>query len=149
MKLNIAPSRIIVTFLVSMLVLGAALFGLFFNIFLDTPWDFRQPLIIAFWVVSTLIFLILTLTQNYYILEKKYVVVKRFNKELVYYFSDIIYIDEEKSEKKKVIYFFTRQGHSRYLTFDTKGILYKTMVEKCQNRLSKEEFESKYPDEKL
>ena len=149
MKLKISPLRTIVSFLLAFLFLGVALFFMCWTIFFDFPWDFRQPLIIGLWVVSGIVFLILSLTQNYYILSKKYVTVKRYTKELIYYFSDVIYIDEEKSMKKKMIHFYTRQGHPRYLNFDRKGILYQTMLEKCENRMSKEEFERTHPDVKL
>ncbi|MBR0295696.1 MAG: hypothetical protein IJQ67_07375 [Bacilli bacterium] len=149
MKLKISPLRTIVSFLLAFLFLGVALFFMCWTIFFDFPWDFRQPLIIGLWVVSGIVFLILSLTQNYYILSKKYVTVKRYTKELIYYFADVIYIDEEKSTKKKMIHFYTRQGHPRYLNFDRKGILYQTMLEKCENRMSKEEFERTHPDVKL
>ena len=149
MKLKISPLRTIVSFLLAFLFLGVALFFMCWTIFFDFPWDFRQPLIIGLWVVSGIVFLILSLTQNYYILSKKYVTVKRYTKELIYYFADVIYIDEEKSMKKKMIHFYTRQGHPRYLNFDRKGILYQTMLEKCENRMSKEEFERTHPDVKL
>lgn len=149
MKLVVDRRRTILTFIIVFLVMGAALFGICFWIFLDFPWDFRQPLIIAFWIVSSIVFLVLSLTKNYYVLEKKYLVVKRYTKELVYYFSDVLYIDEEQSIKKKTIHFYTRQGHARYLSFDRQGIIYKTMLEKCTNRLSKEEFEKGYPDVRL
>ena len=149
MKLYIPRYKTILTFLAAFIFLGAALFGICFWIFLDWPWDFRQPLIIGLWLLSSIVFLILSLTANYYVLNKKYIMVKRLGKELYYYFSDVVYIDEEKSEKKKMIHFFTRQGHTRYLTFDKEGLIYKTMLEKATNRISKEEFEKKYPDVRL
>ena len=149
MKLVVDRRRTILTFFIAFLIMGAVLFGICFWIFLDFPWDFRQPLIIGIWVISSIVFLVLSLTANYYELNKKYVLVKRLRKELIYYYSDVIYIDEEKSAKKKMVHFYTRQGHARYLNFDKDGILYKTMLERCTNRMSKEEFERKYPDVRL
>ena len=149
MKLKINPTRIIVSFIFASLFVGAALFGICYHMFLFETWDWRQITIIVFYVVSTIGFLLFALLSNYYILERKYVEVHRFKKVLVYSFSDIIYIEEEKSKKEKVIHFYTRQGHTRYLTFDQKGLLYKAMLEKCQNRLTKEEFYTKYPNVKF
>ena len=149
MILRINPWRVILTFLAAFLLLSAVLFAILFNIFLDFPWDFRQPLIISIFILSSIFFLVLSLTKNYYELTKKYIKVKRLGRELIYYFSDVVYIDEEKSVKKKMVHFYTKQGHPRYLTFDKNGIIYKTMLEKCQNRMSKEEFYKKHPDVKL
>jgi len=149
MKLKIRPTRIIVSFIFAALFVGAFLFGVCWHMFLFETWDWRQYALIAFWVISTIVFLIVALIGNYYVLERKYVEVHRFKKVLVYNFSDVIYIDEEKSKKHKTIYFYMRQGHTRYLTFDQKGLLYKAMLEKCQNRLSKEDFEREYPNIKF
>ena len=88
MKLKISKVRTIVTFLIASLLLAVILFGICFGIFINWPWDFRQPLIIGLWLFSGVIFLILSLTMNYYVLSKKYVTVKRYSRELIYYFSD-------------------------------------------------------------
>ena len=149
MKLRISIFRTLLIFLIATLLLGVMLFFICFNIFLDFPWDFRQPLIITLYSASAVVFFILTFTFNYYELNKKYVKVKRYSRELIYYFSDIVYIDKAKSEKKKVIHFYTRQGHARYLTFDQKGLVYKAMLDRCHNLLSDEEFHNLHPDVKL
>ena len=149
MKLKISPIRTILTFFAAFILLGSVLFAICFNIFLTFPWDFKQPLIIGLFLVSSIFFLVISLTANYYVVNKKYIEVKRLTKKLIYYYSDVIYIDEEKSKKKKMVHFYTRQGHPRYLTFDQKGIIYDTMIERCKNRLSKEDFERLHPDVKL
>lgn len=132
-------------------VLGAGLiFGLTFNLFLFTfPYDWRQYLIIGIWAILTIGLFLLTFLFSYYEVFKKYVMVHRGTKKLIYYYSDVVYIDEEKSERKKTITFYTRQGHTRYLMFDKHNVLYKTMLANCKNRLSKDEFERKYPQVKL
>ena len=103
-------------------------------------------LIISFWLLGAIFFYILTIKMNYYVLHKKYVVVKRYNKELVYNFSDVIYIDEAQSEKKKTIIFVTNKGHERYLIFDKENILYQVMLQKCTNRISKEQLKNRFPN---
>ncbi len=149
MKLRISPYRTIVSFLVAALVVAAILFGVFWSVFLEWPWGWEPITLIVVWAVSTIVFLIITLVNSYYIVERKYVEVKRIGKSLIYNYDDVIYIDEEKSKKKKTVYFYTRQGHSRYMTFDRKGVLYEVMLEKCKNRLSKEDFYRLHPDAKL
>ena len=129
---------------------GAAIFGMSFTLFLFTfPYDWRQYCIIGGWALLSIGLIVATYLTSYYEVNRKYVEVKRGTKTLVYYFSDVVYIDEEKSKKKKMVHFYTKQGHARYLIFDKEGILYKTMLSNCTNRLSKEEFEQRYPNVKL
>lgn len=129
-----------------MLVLGGVFFLIFFKQFTTLPWDYLPYLIISIWLVGAVVFYILTIKFNYYTLYKKYVVVHRYTKQMTYYFSDVLYIDEVQSEKKKTIIFVTNKGHSRYLIFDKKNILYPIMKEKCQNTISKEQLMKKFPN---
>ena len=142
---RLLPSLLIIIFL------GAGLiFGLTFNLFVFTfPYDWRQFAIIGIWLALSITLIILTITTGYYEVQKKYVIVHKGMKKLIYYYSDVVYIDEEQSEKKKMVHFFTKQGHVRYLTFDRGGILYNTMIANCKNRISKEEFQMKYPKVKI
>lgn len=128
-----------------MIPIGGLLFWCFYKQFTTLPWDFLPYLIIAGWILGAVIFYIITIKMNYYVLHKKYVVVKKYNKELVYNFSEIIYIDEEQSLKKKTIIFATNKGHSRYLIFDKENILFNVMLQKCTNRISKEQLLMKFP----
>ena len=122
---------------------------MFLNTFLTLPWDWRQWTIIGFWAVSGIALIVITPLNIYYEINKRYVVVSKYGKKTTYNYSDVVYIDEEKSEKKKVVHFYTNKGHARYITFDQKGLLYKTMLANCKNRLSKEDFEANYPNVKL
>lgn len=144
MKLQIDPKRTIISCIFAAIFAAGIFFLAVHQSFLTWPWNFVPYLVIGVYIVLTTAFFILTLKSSYYILEKKSVIVRRFRKDLRYNFYDIIYIDQEKSEKKRMIYFFTRQGHTRYLTFDKEGLLYKVMLEKCP-LMSKEDFEAKYP----
>lgn len=129
-----------------MLIIGAIFFGIFFQNFITLPWDYLPYLLIAIWLAGGVIFYIYSISKNYYVLSKKYVTVHRYGKQLVYNFSEIIYIDEEKSQKKQTIIFVTNKGHERLLTFDRKNILFRVMLEKCTNRISKEELLQRFPN---
>ena len=133
----------------SVVFVGVLFFLMFLNTFLTLPWDWRQWTIIGFWAVSGIALIVITPLNIYYEINKRYVVVSKYGKKTTYNYSDVVYIDEEKSEKKKVVHFYTNKGHARYITFDQKGLLYKTMLANCKNRLSKEEFEANYPNVKL
>ncbi|MBR0440102.1 MAG: hypothetical protein IJK27_05070 [Bacilli bacterium] len=150
MKVRVSIFRTLWALIVVSLIAAALLFSISFNLFLFTfPYDWRQYLIIGIWVLSTVGLFLVTFLFSYYEVFKKYVVVHRGNKKLIYYYSDVVYINEALSEKKKTVTFYTRQGHVRYLMFDSKGILYKTMIQNCKERLTKEEFERRYPKVKF
>lgn len=131
------------------LFVGILLFLLLMNMFLFEKWDWRQWTIIGAYLFSVLLLSTLLPLNIYYEVNRKYVEVTRFGKKMVYQYSDVVYIDEEKSLKKKTVMFYTNKGHARYLSFDRKGLLFKTMLANCKNRLSEEEFARKYPNVKL
>ena len=135
--------------IVSVLVAGGAVFGMCFNLFVLQEWTWVQPFIITLYVLSSIILFILTPRSIYYEVNRKYVTVVKYRKELVYNYADVVYIDEALSEKKKTVCFYTNKGDARYITFDREGLLYKTMLANCKNRISKEEFEANYPNIKL
>ena len=147
MKVRVPAWRLLLILLVVILVAGAAIFGLTFSQFLKPikEWTWQPYTIIGIWLTVSAFLVVAALLGSYYEVEKKYVVVHKGRQNLVYNYSDVVYIDEEKSEKKKMIHFFTKQGHVRYLAFDRREILYKTMLSNCKNRISKEEFQMKYP----
>ena len=92
---------------ITVLFVGLALFLMCINIFLFNEWDWRQPLIIGAWLISSIVLFILTPLNVYYEVNKKYVMVIKYRKKTIYNFADVVYIDEEKSEKHKSVHFFT------------------------------------------
>ena len=148
MRVKVSLKRSILIWLAGFIVGAILVFGCFYWLFFRN-WDVVQPLIIGFYVLLMVTLLILSLFTNYYEITKKYVTIHKFGKEVVYYYSDIIYIDKEYSEKKKTILLVTRFDHVRYITFDKEGVLYNTMMEHCQNLISKEELLAKKPNIKI
>ena len=151
MKVRVPAWRLLLILLVVILVAGAAIFGLTFSQFLKPikEWTWQPYTIIGIWLTVSAFLVIAALLGSYYEVEKKYVVVHKGRQNLVYNYSDVVYIDEEQSVKKKMVCFYTKQGHCRYLMFDSKGILYKVMLANCKERLTKEEFKARYPQVKL
>ena len=148
MKVRMSKTRIIIACLISILIAGGLIFGSCFRFFLNLPWGWQAYTLLSFWLVSSIVFFVLSLTQNYYVINKKNLVVHRFIKEIIYDYNNVVYINEELSVKKKMVCFYTKQGKTHFLTFDEKGLIYETMLKKCANRISKEEFEAKYQDVK-
>ncbi len=149
MKLSLSKKKITITFLISFLVAAALLFSILFNLFLRWPWDYYQYLIIGVFLALSIVFYILSLKANYYIVEKGQIKVRRFTKLYAYNFKEVIYIDEDYSTKHKTVMFVTSKGHIRYLTFDSQGILYETMLEKCTNRVDLATVRRRFPNLKL
>ena len=149
MKVPVDRKRTIITFLIADLIFAVLLFLSCIYLFLFQTWGVTQWLIIALFVIFSVFMLVMSLTRNFYVIESKSLVVVKGNRNMFYDYADVVYIDREKSEKKKVVTFFTNKGHARYLPFDKDGKVYKTMVNKCRNVLSEEEFHIRYPNVKL
>lgn len=154
MKLRLSLYRMSYTFAIAALIAAVLLFGALFWLFLDPvltghPWTWQQWTVIGVYIASTIFFYVLTIMQNYYVLERKYILVHRFKKEMYYYFSDVVYIDEHYSKKHKMILFVTTRGDVRYLTFDRQGKIYEAMLDRCQNLIDIETLKVRYPNIKL
>ena len=149
MKVKVDIKRTIGLFIIVDLIFAALLFLSCINLFLFTKFGVIQILVILVYVGVSILMLVLSLKRNFYVIESKYLVVVRSFKEMYYHYSDVVYIDKEKSEKKKVLCFVTNKGHARYLPFDAKGEIYKVMLKRCNNLLSKEDFEKRLPNVKL
>ncbi len=149
MKIPVNRKRTLITFAIADLIFAAFLFVSCINLFIFQTWGVVQIIIIAIYVVFSILMLVLSLTRNFYVIESKYLVTVRGFKEMYYYYTDVVYIDKVQSEKKRVLSFCTNKGHVRYLPFDKDGKIYKTMINKCHNLLSEEEFHIQYPNVKL
>ena len=149
MKVYPLIRKTILMLVVSILVGAGIVFGMTFHLFLFTKWGWAQPTIIAIFAVASLVLIVLGPRAVYYEVNKKYVIVSKYGKKLMYNYADVVYIDEKLSEKKKVVHFYTNKGHTRYLVFDRQGLLYKTMLHNCKNRISEEEFHQTYPNVKF
>ena len=149
MKLPVDRKRTIITFIIADLIFAVLLFASSFRVFLFEKWGIYQWLIIALFIVVSVIMLVLSLTRNFYVIESKYLVQVRAFKEAYYHYNDVVYIDKEQSEKKRTLVFYTNKGHVRYLAFDRNGEIYQAMLKKCNNLLSKEEFKKRYPNVKM
>ena len=149
MKLPVDRKRTLIMFAIADLAFAALLFLSCFNIFLFQKWGALQFVLIGIFVFISILMLVLSLTRNYYVIERQYLVVVRATKEVHYFYNNVVYIDKTQTEKKRVLSFCTDKGVTRYLPFDKKGKIYNTFLLKCKNLLSEEEFKAKYPNVKL
>ena len=149
MKLPVDRKRTIITFIVADLIFAVLLFVSCIQLFIFQKWGVVQFVIIGVFIAISVLMLVLSLTRNFYVIESKYLVVVKGNKEMYYHYNDVVYIDKAQSEKKRVLAFYTNKGHTRYLPFDKDGKIYTAFCNKCHNLLSEEEFRLKYPNVKL
>lgn len=151
-KLKINPKRIILIFV--------ALFFVFEAIFYFTlqPWylgDWYPFDKLPFYLYTTgvgalsVIFCIVSITQTYYIVDKSCIIHNKMGHEYRYRFSEMLYIDEEWSKKHKMLLFYLADGKSKFLAFDRDGIIFDYALTYAVHRMSREEFQSRYPNVRL
>ena len=158
MKLRVAPWRIVWRFLVVFLVITIILFlstsAVYFDIDLETwtwtpkPWEFSQVFIIIVLGVVFVTFLVMSLLFYYYKIEDKYFIMKRFGKEYQFEYKNIEFIDIEKSKKKGQVIFYSKTAKMRYMLGDKDGILLETLIKKCPETMSVEDFRRRHPEER-
>ncbi len=149
MKVPVSRKRTLITFSIADLIFAVLIFLSCFSLFVLQEWGVVQFIIIAIFVIFSVLMLVLSLTRNFYVIESKYLVTVKGTKEMYYHYKDVVYIDKAQSEKKRVLCFYTNKGHVRYLPFDKDGKIYVAMCNKCHNLLSDEEFHNQYPNVKL
>ena len=149
MKLPVDRKRTIITFIIADLAFAVILFLSCINLFVFQRWNVTQYAIIGLFVVVSVVMLVLSLTRNFYVVEKKYLVVVRSSKNMFYNYEDVVYIDKEQTERRRVLVFYTNKGHVRYLPFDKEGKIYQVFLQRCHNLLDKEQLKKQYPNIKL
>ncbi len=145
MKVTVDKKRTIITFIIADLIFAVLLFLSCIYLFFFQEWGVIQYLVIGLYVFISVFMLVMSLTRNFYVIEKKYLVVVKGYKNMFYNYEDVVYIDKGQSEKKRVLAFVTNKGHTRYLPFDKEAKIYTTMCNKCHNLLSEEEFKERFP----
>ena len=146
MKLKPNRLRITLYFLLTSIILLLVIVGMCFTIFFYEPFGYKQIIILAAWLLLSLVCL-LTLEKNYYFfIDEKYISVVRFNKEVVYQYNEIIYIDIEYSEKHSNILFITKHGHARYILHDREKKMLGILKDKCRNLKDRESVVRQFPN---
>ena len=145
MKLPVDRKRTLKIFFIADIAFGIMLFLSCMNLFIFQRWNATQTIIVILYAVISVFMLILSLTRNFYVIEKKYLVVVKGTKNMFYNYEDVVYIDKLQSEKKKTLTFCTKQGHVRYLPFDKDGEIYKAFLKNCHNLMEKDDFIKQYP----
>ena len=149
MKVKISTKKVLFMWFGVFVILAPVISLMFFNLFYQSKWDYRQFLIIGIYVTVMVVILILSLNTQYYEINKKDITECKFGKKYIYFFSDIIYIDVEGSKRSKILSFVTSHGHVKYLTFDKDGKIFEAAINKCKNLITLEEVKRKFPGIKI
>ena len=149
MKVKISTKKVLFMWFGVFVILAPVISLMFFNLFYQSKWDYRQFLIIGIYVTVMVVILILSLNTQYYEINKKDITECKFGKKYIYFFSDIIYIDVEGSKRSKILSFVTSHGHVKYLTFDNDGKIFEAAINKCKNLITLEEVKRKFPGIKI
>ena len=149
MRVRIPAKRIVFMWLIVFFIMALLVAGVFFNLFFLQKWTALQPIIISVYALIMLVILIISLSTQYYEINKKDLTESKFGKKFTYFYSDVIYIDEAQSRKGKALTFVTNRGHVKYLTFDKDGKILDAFLSKCHNLISLEEVKRKFPGIKI
>lgn len=158
MKLRIGTWRItwrflLIYFVITIIVLLAAT-GLYFDIDFEngvwTPkaFGFSQIFLIAILGVVFVITYVSSLLFYYYIIEDKYFIMKRFGKEIQFEYKNIEFIDVERSKRKGMVIFYSSTARMRYMLGDKEGKLLETLIKKCPETMSVQQFRARHPEER-
>ena len=158
MKYRVSAWRItwrflIIYFVILVVAFGASI-GAFFTFTEEgaiVPRDWGTSQTVFFAIFGGLFFVtyIPSLICFYYIVEDKYFILKRIGKDYQYDYANIEFIDIEASKRKGMIIFYSTKAKMRYMLGDKEGKVLETLIKKCPNILTKEEFRRRHPEEKL
>lgn len=134
------------------------MFGFFFSLFIgfnkDTgqaylmPWGVSQTIFVIILGVALIAIYIASIMFYYYIIEDKYFTIVRYGKQLSFEYKNIEFIDIETSKRKHQVIFYSPKARTRYLLGDKEGKLLETLIKKCPNTMSVEEFKRRHPEER-
>ena len=157
MKYRISAWRITWRFLLIYLIILAVAFLAAFSVFfsfteegqvIPNPWGISQTLFFSIFGTVFVVTYVTSLFFFYYVIEDKYFIVKRIGKDFQFDYDNIEFIDIEESERKNMIIFYSSKAKMRYMLGDKNGVVLKTLIKKCPNIMSKEEFRRRHPEEK-
>lgn len=157
MVVRIHPWRITWRFLIVFLILFIVIFFSCFSLFFEVesgssvhvkPFSTSHALFIAIFITIFASSYVMALIGQAYVIEDKYFVVRRLRKEYVYEYKSIIFVDIEASKRKKMVILYTQKSGMKYLLGDKEGKLLETIIKKCPNTLTLEEFRRAYPKER-
>ena len=146
-------------YLIVALIIIAAAFGFSFSVFFTTNqetgqlafitnWGFSQYFVVVLVPAVLIGFYILSVTQYYYVIDSKTFSLFRFGKEFVFEYKNIEFIDINESKRKNQVIFYSPKSRTKYLLADKGGVLLDTLIRKCPNTLTVEEFRRAHPEER-
>lgn len=145
MKLRPSLIRLTLYFVISSIILLFVIVGMCFTIFFFEPFGYKQIIILASWLILSILWLV-ALNKNYfYTVEEKYLSVFKFKKESVYMYDEIIYLDYEYSKTHSSILFVTKLGHARYIVHDQKKQLLDILQSKCTKVKDRDSVVRQFP----
>lgn len=146
--------RFLLVYLVVLVVAFLGFIGTFFTIDLQTftwtpnPWGVGHTVFISIFSVLFLVTYIPSITCFYYVIDEYSFTQKRIGKDYIFEYKNIDFIDIDESKRKGMAIFYSSKAKMRYLLGDKDGVLLETLIKKCPNVMSKDEFRRRHPEEK-
>ncbi len=140
-RLKPRTSSVIKVYIPVMLIVLLAIYGLFSSRF---AWAYKDDgklneyilkdvILIIAWLIAFVVFLIILLKKNYYVVNKTSVVHYQFFSSVTYEFNNVIFIDEKYTLKHKTLLFYNNKGKALYLVLDKEGELLEIFKKNCHN----------------
>ena len=158
MKIRASIWQVSWRYLLFAIAMGVIVFGsFFFTIYMKTDeqgrvvfaeWGFTQYMFTIFVPLVLIFFYFFSTFTYFYVIDNKSFTMKRMGKEYEFEYKNIEFIDIETSRKKHQVIFYAPKCRTRYLIGDKDGVLLETLIKKCPNTLTIEEFRRKHPEER-
>ena len=145
--------RFLLVFLAICVVAYFGLAGVFVSYNVETgvvfnAWQGEQILVASLIVVVSIGLLIASYFSYYYVIEKDHFICVKLGRTFQYDYKNIVFIDVDKSKKQDTITFYMSTAKMQYLIHDKGHVLLETMLKKCPELMSVEEFRTRHPEEK-
>ncbi len=156
-KITPRKSKLLISFFLVMIILLLALLATIClpSFLTQTSQDelnfayIKLGIVIALWLVVTVVFSIILVKNNYYEIKKTAIIHHRFTNFVTYDFANVLYIDEYYSKKHKTLLYYTNKGKNIFLVMDKNEELLKLIKQNSHNQISREEFHAKFPKIRL
>jgi len=145
MKLRVSAWRLIKVYLVMGLVFGVVFYSIPGFVFPPTR---DHYIIMGIFLATTLVYVVISILTNYYIVENGGIFQKRFTKSLFFKFDEIIYVDHEYTIKRKTLRFVTDRGQLQFLLLDKDGAIYEAVKKNC-TLIDEDELNRRFPRPKI
>lgn len=133
-KIRPSLKKVSLNFLLWDVILAAIIFLCLLNVFVFRAWDYVQWIIIGGYLLASIILYFVMYKTTYYVIDKKSFSYFCLGKESVFSYQNIRFVEAKQGKKSGTLGLYLTPTYVRYLTADKDGILYDTLMKKCNQQ---------------